>query len=100
MFDSLISNLLTERTSFTMPKIHNIRKQENQYEVTHVSPSCVRNGVLGVSLNQLSPGKKNPLVNTKEKAGSEMAAQKKCYVSPQKGKAHKFPFIKEIFGPL
>ena len=61
MFDSLISNLLTEHTSFTMPKIHNIQKQENQYEVTHVSPSCVRNGVLGVSIIQLRRGsdKKN-----------------------------------------
>ena len=86
MFDSLISNLLTERTSFTMPKIHNIRKQENQYEVTQVSPSYVRNRVLGVSLNQLSPGKKNPLVNTKEKLGQKWPL-KKCNVSPQKGKS-------------
>ena len=70
-----------------MPKIHNIRKQENQYEVTHVSPSCVKNGVLGVSLNQLSPGKKNPLVNTKEKAGSEMAAQKNA-MFPHKKEKH------------
>ena len=30
-----------------------IRKQENQYEVTQVSPSYVRNGVLGVSIIQL-----------------------------------------------
>ena len=83
-----------------MPKIHNIRKQENQYEVTHVSPSCVNNGVLGVSLNQLSPGKKNPLVNTKEKLGQKWPL-KKCNVFPtKKEKAHKFPLIKEIVGPL
>ena len=53
VFDSLISNLLTERTCFRMPKIHNIQKQENQYEVTQVSPSYVRNGVLRVSIIQL-----------------------------------------------
>ena len=76
-----------------------IRKQENQYEVTQVSPSYVRNGVLGVSLNQLSPGKKNPLVNTKEKLGQKWP-QKGAMFPHKKEKAHKFPTMKEIAGPL
>ena len=61
-------------TSFTMAQNPYISEnKKNQDEVTQVSPSYVRNGVLRVSLNQLSPGQKNPLVNNKEKTGSEMA---------------------------
>ena len=82
-----------------MPKIHNIRKQENQYKVTHVSPSCVKNGVLGVSLNQLSPGKKNPLLNNR-KNWDRNGHSKNAMFPHKKEKAHKFPLIKEIVGPL
>ena len=67
--------------------------------MTQVSPSYVRNGVLGVSLNQLSPGKKNPLVNTK-KNWVRNGHSKNAIFPHKKEKAHIFPTIKEILGPL
>ena len=62
-----------------MPKIHNIRKQENQYEVTHVSPSCVKNGVLGVSIIQLRRGSDKKNLTEISTLTSEVVSSDKPY---------------------